>query len=54
MAARKGKNLHEFQGQHIYDGIKMGPIFPAHVLDRIKTFTPSSDDILIIGFPKSG
>ena len=45
---------YKIPGEHIYDGIVFGEIFPADVLDAVKKFTFREDDILIATYPKSG
>ena len=45
---------YKIPGEHIYDGIVFGEIFPAEVLDAVKKFTFKEDDILIATYPKSG
>ena len=45
---------YKIPGEHIYDGIVFGEIFPAGVLDAVKKFPFKEDDILIATYPKSG
>ena len=48
------KELFTFPGEHIYNGVRFGFIFPAEILDRLKTFKINDNDVLVVGFPKSG
>ena len=48
------KKLFRFSGEHVYEGIRLGFIFPADILDRLKTFKVNENDVLVVGFPKSG
>ena len=45
---------YKIPGEHIYDGIVFGEIFPSKVLDEVKNFVFREDDILIATYPKSG
>ena len=54
MAASTKELLYRVPNQHEYDGVQFGTYFQPHVLDRVKTFKVTEDDILIVGFPKSG
>ena len=52
--AASTKELYRVPNQHEYDGVQFGTYFQPHVLDRVKTFKVTEEDILIVGFPKSG
>ena len=42
-------------GQHEFDGIQLGNIFTPESLSYIQDkFTMDKEDVLIVGFPKSG
>ena len=45
---------YKIPGEHIYDGMVFGEIFPADVLDAVKKFQFKDDDILIATYPKAG
>ena len=45
---------HVVPGEHVYDGIMYAGVFPARILERIKSFEFRDDDIILATYPKSG
>ena len=45
---------HRIPGQYVYDGIVFGSVNPAAALDKIKTITDYSGDLLLATYPKTG
>ena len=46
---------HGILGQYKYKGMPIGSaVFPQHVLDRVCKMELRADDVIILGYPKSG
>ena len=42
-------------GQHTHDGITLAfPTFPGDLVDRMKTFPLTKEDVVVVGYPRSG
>jgi len=53
-SADKDTSRYDLPGGHIYDGLQLFVAFPAHIMDRVNTFSFHDQDILVVSFPKSG
>ena len=45
---------HVIPGFHVYDGVPYAGVFPESALEGIKNFRFREDDVILVGYPKSG